>query len=229
MTTLSESTVEAAALEWLHTLGWQMAHGPDIAPDTPGAERDNYGQVVLEQRLQDALARLNLSLPASAQDDALRRLTHPEGATLEARNRSFHRMLVAGVTVEYRTGDGAIRGEQARVIDFDDWAANDWLAVNQFTVTENRNTPPPRRRPLRQWPAPGRHRAEEPHRRGRHRLDRLAATSDLPGRTPYPVRHERCPHRLRRPGRPHRDSHRRAGVVQALAHHHRRDFGRPRI
>ena len=42
--------------------------------------------------------------------------------------------------MEYRTGDGAIRGEQARVIDFDDWAANDWLAVNQFTVTENQNT-----------------------------------------------------------------------------------------
>ena len=140
MTTLSESTVEAAALEWLSTLGWQAAHGPDIAPDTPGAERDNYGQVVLEQRLREAFSRLNLSLPASVLDDALRKLTHPEGATLEARNRSFHRMLVAGVTVEYRTGDGAIRGEQARVIDYDYWAANDWLAVNQFTVAENRNT-----------------------------------------------------------------------------------------
>ena len=140
MTTLSESTVEAAALEWLSTLGWQTAHGPDIAPDTPRGERDNYGQVVLEQRPREAFSRLNRSLPASALDDALRKLTHPEGATLEARNRSFHRMLVAGVTVEYRAADGAIRGEQARVIDFDDWAANDWLAVNQFTVTENQNT-----------------------------------------------------------------------------------------
>ena len=103
MTTLSESTVESAALTWLATLGWQSAHGPDIAPDTLGAERTNYGQVVLEGRLWDALSRLNPSLPASALDDTLRRLTHPEGATLEARNRSFHRMLVAGVTVEYRT------------------------------------------------------------------------------------------------------------------------------
>ena len=140
MTTLSESIVESAALEWLSTLGWEVAHGPDIAPDTRGAERDNYGEFILEGRLRESLSRLNPSLPASALDDALRRLTHPEGATLETRNRSFHRMLVAGVTVEYRTGDGAIRGEQARVIDFDDWAANDWLAVNQFTVTENQNT-----------------------------------------------------------------------------------------
>ena len=139
MTTLHESDVETAALEWLAALGWQTAHGPDIAPDTPGAERDNYGQVILEGRLRAALARLNPSLPASALDDALRRLTRPVGAALEARNRDFHRMLVSGVTVEYRTSGGAIRGEQARVMDFDDWEANDWLAVNQFTVTENQN------------------------------------------------------------------------------------------
>ena len=144
MTTFNESTVEAAALDWMSTIGWQVAHGSDIAPDTPGAERADYGQVVLEGRLREALARLNPPLLPSVLDDALRRLTHPEGATLEARNRSFHRMLVAGVTVEYRADNGAIRGDQARIIDFDDWAANDWMAVNQFTVTEtangNRNT-----------------------------------------------------------------------------------------
>ena len=140
MTTLSESTVEAAALEWLATIGWQTAHGPDIAPDAPSAERDNYGHVVLERRLRDALGKLNPSLPTWALDDAFRKLSQPEGATLEARNRSFHRMLVNGVTVEYRSGDGNIRGEPARLIDFDDWDANDWLAVNQFTVTEDGNT-----------------------------------------------------------------------------------------
>ena len=140
MTTFNESTVEAAALEWLASLGWQTAHGPDIAPDAPDAERNDYGQVVLERRLRDALARLNPGLPGSALDDALRKLTRPEGTTLEARNRAFHRMLVAGVTVEYRGADGSIRGAQARVVDFDNPDNNDWLAVNQFTVTENRNT-----------------------------------------------------------------------------------------
>ena len=140
MTTITEADVEQAALDWLATLGWQVAHGPDIAPDTPGAERGDYGQVLLEARLRDALARMNPSLPLSALDDAVRKLTRPEGATLEARNRSFHRMLVNGVTVEYRTNDGSIRGEQAQVIDFDNPDNNDWLAVNQFTVAENRNT-----------------------------------------------------------------------------------------
>ena len=137
-TGVSESEVEAAALEWLETLGWAVAHGPDIAPDTPGAERADYGAVVLQGRLRDALARLNPDLPASARDDAFRKLTRPEGATLEVRNRAVHRLLVDGATVEYRAGDGAIRGAQANLIDFDDPGNNDWLAVNQFTVVENK-------------------------------------------------------------------------------------------
>ena len=139
MTTINEADVEQAALDWLSGVGWQVVHGPDIAPEAPGAERSDYGQVVLEQRLQDALAELNPSLPAGALDDAYRKLTRPEGSTLEARNRAFHRMLVDGVTVEYQAGEGQMRGAQAQVVDFDNPAGNDWLAVNQFTVTENQN------------------------------------------------------------------------------------------
>ena len=135
----TESTVEDAALSWFETLGWKVAYGPEIAPDTLGAERSDYGQVVLERRLRDAFGRLNPDLPAEALDDAFRRLTRPEGATLEARNRAFHRMVVEGVTVEYRAGDGTVRGGQAQVLDFEASAANNWLAVNQFTVVENKH------------------------------------------------------------------------------------------
>ena len=140
MTTLTESDVEEAALDWLEGLGWAAAHGLDIGPSGSDPERDDYGQVVLERRLGDALTRLNPELPFAARDDAFRKLTRPEGPTLEVRNREFHRMLVEGVTVEHRADDGAIRGAQARVIDFDDPAANDWLAVNQFTVNEREHT-----------------------------------------------------------------------------------------
>ena len=140
MTTITEADVEKAALEWLSALGWRVVHGPDIAPGAPDAERDDYGQVVLDYRLRDALAELNPSLPDSALDDAFRKLTDPGGSTLEASNREFHRMLVNGVEVEYRDDGGRVRGDLVRVIDFDNPDANDWLAVNQFTVTEDRNT-----------------------------------------------------------------------------------------
>ncbi len=73
MITFIESDVEEAAF------GWQTAYGPDIGPDSPRAESDNYGQAVLERQLRDALARLNPSLPVSALHDALRKLIQPGG------------------------------------------------------------------------------------------------------------------------------------------------------
>ena len=140
VSSLNESTVEEAALAYLESLGWGIAHGPDIAPDTPGAERGDYGDVVLARRLRDALVRLNSGLPVGALDDAFRKLTRLEGTSLAFRNRAFHRLIVDGVTVEYRDAGGGVRGAQVKVIDFDDPPRNDWLAVNQFTVTENKNT-----------------------------------------------------------------------------------------
>ncbi|MBI5910672.1 MAG: DUF3387 domain-containing protein [Betaproteobacteria bacterium] len=134
---VTESVVEDAGLAWLEDLGYTVKHGPDIAPGELAAERQHYGQVVLEERLRQALVRLNPALPAEAVEDAFRKLARPEGPTLEARNRAVHRLLVDGVTVEYRRPASSIGGAQARVLDFEDVDNNDWLAVNQFTVSEN--------------------------------------------------------------------------------------------
>ena len=137
---VSEADVETSALSWLSSLGWQTDYGPDIAPDTPGAERTDFTQVVLEERLRDALLNLNPDLPPSALETGLRQLINPDGPTLEARNRSFHHALTRGVTVPVRRPDGTTSGEPAAVVDFENPANNDWLAVNQVTVRENQST-----------------------------------------------------------------------------------------
>jgi type I restriction enzyme R subunit len=133
---LAESTVEEAALTWLASSGFAVAHGPDIAIGQPGAERSDptYRDVVLERRLSQALVRLNPDLTQEALDDAFRKIVRADGPSLIERNRAVHRMLVNGVTVEYHRPGEPIRGAQARVIDFDNPDNNDWLAVNQFTV-----------------------------------------------------------------------------------------------
>ena len=46
MNSFTESTVEDAALAWVESLGWSIAYGPNIAPDSPAAERADYGGVV---------------------------------------------------------------------------------------------------------------------------------------------------------------------------------------
>jgi len=136
---IDESIIEQAALDYLESLGYATLRGNDIAPGEPAAERTDYGQVILEDRLRQALARLNPTIPAEALDDAFRKLTRPEGPTLEARNQQVHRWLIDGVTVEYRHKDGHIAGAQVRLLDFDKPDNNDWLAVNQFTVIENKH------------------------------------------------------------------------------------------
>lgn len=47
---LTEPTIEDAALAWLENTGWQVAHGPDIAPDMPAGGRRDYGEVVMARQ-----------------------------------------------------------------------------------------------------------------------------------------------------------------------------------
>jgi type I restriction enzyme, R subunit len=137
----TESIVEDATLAWLGSLGYKVLYGPAIAAGEPAAERSdpNYRDVMLEGRLRQALVRLNPDLPAGALEDAFRKLTRTDAPSLLERNRVVHKMLVDGVTVEYRRKDGSIAGAQARVLDFDQSDSNDWVAVNQFTVAEGQH------------------------------------------------------------------------------------------
>jgi type I restriction enzyme R subunit len=145
MQTFTESTVEDAALEILEGLGYTILHGPDIAPDGLFAERSSYGDVVLVKRLRDALARINPKVPADAIEEAIRKVKQAESPSLVENNRRFHRFLTDGVPVEYRRDDlpaqaGRIVHDTVWLFDFDEPENNDWVAVNQFTVEEDRRT-----------------------------------------------------------------------------------------
>ncbi|CAG1010380.1 Type-1 restriction enzyme R protein [Phycisphaerales bacterium] len=132
---MDEGTVELAALAWLQSLGYELRYGPSIAPGEPGAERDSFEDVILAVRRREALVRLNPGVSAEVLDEAFRRVTRLDASDAVGRNRAFHKMLVDGVTVEQKRKDGSIGGEIVRLVDFDNPDANDWLAVNQFTVT----------------------------------------------------------------------------------------------
>jgi len=136
--TFTESVVEEATLAWLESLGYTILHGPDIAQGEPFAEREDYGQVVLERRLRQALQQLNPQAPPQALEEAFRRLTRPDSPSLVTNNHTLHRYLVEGVPVEVWQPDGSFRGDLIRVLDHDDPKNNDFLAVNQFTVVEDR-------------------------------------------------------------------------------------------
>ena len=137
-----EDHVEQSCLAWLSALGWEVAHGPDISPPdakTPGTERDSYREVLLKHRLRDAIRRLNPHIPAGAQDEAARMVQSPNVPGQVQANRAMHRWLVEGVPVQYQK-DGETRGDRVKLVDWNDPAGNDWLALNQFSIQGPKQT-----------------------------------------------------------------------------------------
>jgi len=134
MAFLSEAQLEAALLKQLAGLGFTCDSDEVIGPDGKQPEREAYDEVVLKARLAAAVARLNPALPPEARADAIRRLTQSELPNLLEENRRIHRLLTEGADVEYYAEDGTLTAGRVRLIDFEQPANNDWLAVQQFTV-----------------------------------------------------------------------------------------------
>ncbi|MCH8537634.1 MAG: HsdR family type I site-specific deoxyribonuclease, partial [Alkalimonas sp.] len=131
---MTEDQLEQEVLEWLSEVGYTPVNGYDIAPDGPAAERGDYMQPMLLERLKAAIARLNPTIPLVAQDDALVQLKELGIPALLSANRRFHNLLLSGVPVQYQK-DGETRGDFVRLIDWENQPGrNEFLAVNQFTV-----------------------------------------------------------------------------------------------
>lgn len=144
MTTMNEEIVELAALDWLQEIGYEVRNGGDIAPGEPDAERSSYNEVILMGRLQAALPGINTHIPTAARtaaiEEAIRKLTRSQSPNLLQTNHAFHRLLTEGVDVTYRyenaNGGSSTKYDKVWLVDFADWHKNNWLAVNQFTVTD---------------------------------------------------------------------------------------------
>ncbi len=136
---MTEDQLEQEALGWLADVGWRHRYGPDLAPDGVAPERDNYRQVLLIGRLRQSVAALNPTVPQAARDDAVKQVVDLGTPMLLAANRQFHRLLVTGVPVQYQR-DGETRGDFVRLVDWTDPARNEWLAVNQFSITGAHHT-----------------------------------------------------------------------------------------
>jgi type I restriction enzyme R subunit len=138
MTKLFEDHIEQFAIEQLQALGYEYLYAPEIAPDGTHPERENYQQVLLINRLRNAINKLNPTIPADAQEDALKALQRIHTPELIANNEIFHKMLTDGINVSYQK-DGNKRGDLVWIIDFDNPENNEFIVANQFTVIEDNN------------------------------------------------------------------------------------------
>jgi len=138
---MNEEQLEKLCLDWFRENSWDIAYGPDIAPDSYKPERSDYHQVVLKRYLHEALGRINPHLPESAIEQAMAIILKHDSLDLKTNNHAFHRLLLEGVPVEYRKDDRTIH-DRTFLIDFENMANNRFLAVNQFTI---QGTKQPRR------------------------------------------------------------------------------------
>ena len=131
---MTEDQLEQEALSWLVETGYRHVYGPAIAPEGEHAERTDYRQPLLIERLRAAIARLNPQVPLVAREDALAQVMDLGIPSTLAANRHFHGLLVNGVPVQYQK-DGETRGDFVRLIDWENTpGSNEFLAVNQYTL-----------------------------------------------------------------------------------------------
>ena len=136
MNTLTEFDIEQFAISLLENLGYEYIYAPNIAPDSKTPERESFEQVLLLGRLQKAVNRINSSIPADVQAEAIKEIQRISSPELLANNETFHRLLTEGIPVSKRV-DGVERGDRVWLIDFKNPHNNEFVVVNQFTVVEN--------------------------------------------------------------------------------------------
>jgi type I restriction enzyme R subunit len=136
---MDEAQLEITTVDYFRSLGYDYIHGPDIAPDGPEPERENYGQVLLTGRLRNALMRINPDVPEAAIDDAMRQVTVTNSPSLIINNRTFHWMLANGVDVSWHQ-DGEEKYGKVWLVERDPAKLddNEFLVVNQFTIIEDK-------------------------------------------------------------------------------------------
>lgn len=158
MNAFTESEIEIFSLDELKQIDFSYIPGPTIEPgfeaaqpflirETPAPygepeKRVSTGDVVLKHTLEEAINRLNTTVPRSARQEALKKALSVYSPQLIDANESFHKILAEGVPVIVQK-DGQERGERVWLIDFQNPDNNSFFAINQFTISEQNQTKRP--------------------------------------------------------------------------------------
>lgn len=133
---MTENEIEQLSIDLLKQQGFTYLNGTDIAPDSSTPERQTFEEVILKERLDNAVRRINPTIPIDAQQDAVKQVMRIASPDVLSNNETFHRLLTEGIPVTKRV-DGQERGDRVFLIDFENPLNNEFLVVNQFTIVEN--------------------------------------------------------------------------------------------
>ena len=118
---------ENVVIDYLKELGYEYAHGSALVKDEK--------EVLLLDRLKQALVRLNPDIPTSSLLEAIRFIKNFDTNDVFTNNKTFHRYLTEGVEISDFI-DGKTEHYLIKLIDFEQISNNDFLVVNQLEITE---------------------------------------------------------------------------------------------
>ena len=133
---MTESQLENNIIEILKEQGYTHIYGPDIAPDITTIERNSFEEVILKQRLINAVNKLNPNIPEEAKQQAIKQIINIHSIDQTANNESFHNYITNGIEVEYLK-DGYLKGTRVILIDYEHPENNEWLCINQYVIQYN--------------------------------------------------------------------------------------------
>ncbi len=132
---ITEDQLEQLSLDWFQSIGYDYTCGYDIAPDGDSPERDDYRQIILHDRLLTCLEVLNPHIPVPSLEQVALQVSKPETPILIKSNKAFHQLLLEGVKVTFKDVEGKENTDYVRLIDFSNMLNNQFLVVNQYTIT----------------------------------------------------------------------------------------------
>lgn len=148
---ITEDQLEQLCLEWFQSIGYDYVCGYDIAPGEPDAERSDYRQIILYDRLLSCLQTINPQIPLATLEQIADQIAKPETPILIKNNKAFHQLLLEGVKVEYKqqgtNGKTESKTDYVQLVDFTKVNNNQFLVVNQYTITGSKASNSVRRRP----------------------------------------------------------------------------------
>lgn len=130
----NEDDLEQVALEWLQSLGYDYKKGNEISVTGLAPERKSDKDVVLHERLEKALRKINSDIHPRFIEKAIHELTLEKSPNLLENNLTFHENLINGIEIEDYDDEGQSIVEIVKIVDFEHPQNNNFLAVNQFTV-----------------------------------------------------------------------------------------------
>ncbi len=125
---MNEDNIEKLNIELLEEQGYKH-----LSPDQWSGERSDLHEVVLKQRLKQAISRINPDVPVEAQERAFKKVLNLPAQALDENNYTFHKYFTEGIDVEYMK-DGNIVGDKVYLVDYKNQVNNDYIVCSQYTV-----------------------------------------------------------------------------------------------